>query len=102
MRNNTINDSIPISISLQPVLEEENIHKKRVHNKGRIITISLLTISTAVCISFIARFLILLINLITNLSFYGAFSLSPSTPAGNTLGIWVVIVPLTGGLIVGL
>src|SRR6202012_884199 len=53
-------------------------------------------------IRFIAKLLIYLINFVTNVSFHGSFSTAASTPADNSLGIWVIIVPVAGGLIVGL
>lgn len=93
---------IPISVSLQPTLEAENIDPKPINNKNRIITISALAIGIAVCISFIAKLLVYLINMVTNLAFHSNFSVSPSSPATHSLGIWVIIVPVIGGLIVGL
>ncbi len=41
------------------------------------------------------------IALITNLAFYGQLSLTDRSPAGNALGIWVVLVPVLGALVVG-
>ena len=49
----------------------------------------------------IARLLIASIAFVTNLSFYGRLSGYTVTPAGNHLGIFVVIVPVIGGLLVG-
>ena len=43
-----------------------------------------------------------LIALITNLSFYRRWSLSFARPAGNHLGSLVIVVPVVGGLLVGL
>src|SRR6185437_2371122 len=40
--------------------------------------------------------------LITNLSFYGRFSTEFSSPADNHLGLWVILVPVVGGVIVGI
>src|SRR3546814_16430222 len=53
----------------------------------------------AALISFIAKFLVLFINMITNLSFYGTFSFHEGSPWGANLGIWVIVVPAIGGLI---
>ncbi len=53
-------------------------------------------------ISVIAKLLVWLINLITNISFYGTFAATFHSPAGNHLGLWVIIVPAIGGIIVGL
>ncbi|MGH7649728.1 MAG: chloride channel protein, partial [Gemmatimonadaceae bacterium] len=38
----------------------------------------------------------------TNLSFYGRFSTQFSSPADNHLGLWVILVPVVGGVIVGI
>jgi H+/Cl- antiporter ClcA len=54
-------------------------------------------------VSTIAAFVLLnLIHLFTNLFFFGTLSFAEHSPANNTLGIWVVGVPVIGGLIVGL
>jgi H+/Cl- antiporter ClcA len=49
-----------------------------------------------------ARVLLDLIRFFTNLFFFQTFSLAERSPATNTLGAWVVVVPVIGGLIVGL
>ncbi|MEO8415881.1 MAG: chloride channel protein [Ginsengibacter sp.] len=95
-------NGIPISISLQSTLEAESISQYVPVHKKRLLTVSLLSVFVAVCISFIAKFLIYLIYFITNISFYGKWSLAHSTPANNSLGILVVAIPVIGGIIVGL
>ncbi len=52
--------------------------------------------------SVVAYALIWLIAVITNLSFYGRFSAGPAVPQGNHLGLWVVLIPVIGALIIGL
>lgn len=99
---NILKNGIPISVSLKPLLESENFQNKNPQNKKRLLTISALAILIAISISYIAKLLIHLINLITNISFYGVFSIEASTPAENHLGLFVIIVPAIGGLIVGL
>jgi CIC family chloride channel protein len=70
--------------------------------KGRLITICIYAVVIALAISFIAKVLVSLINLVTNIAFYGSFSLGFNSPANNHLGAWVILVPATGGIIVGL
>ncbi len=53
-------------------------------------------------ISLIAKVLVNLINLISNISFHGDFSVAYQSPATNTLGLWVIVIPAIGGVIVGL
>jgi len=101
-KKNILNNGIPISIALNPTLEAENIKPQTTQNKKRLLSIAVLAIIIAICISFIAKFLVYLIYLITHLSFFGDFSFSHITPAENTMGLWVIIVPAIGGVIVGL
>src|SRR5690606_23604979 len=49
-----------------------------------------------------AWLLLAMIRFFTNLFFYQTLSLEETSPAGNTLGAWVILVPALGGLIVGL
>jgi H+/Cl- antiporter ClcA len=97
-----LNNKIPISISLNPTLERENIQSQKPSNKKRLFTISALSILIAICISFIAKLLVYLIDLITNISFHGNFSIEHSSPTDNTYGLFVIAVPTIGGLVVGL
>lgn len=99
--NNVLNNGIPISVSLNPALEAENFPPKKNYDKKRLFTIALLSVGIAVCISFIAKGLVYLIDLFTNFSFYGRFSFEHSSPADNSYGLWVIAVPVIGGLIVG-
>ncbi|HJV60955.1 MAG TPA: chloride channel protein, partial [Albitalea sp.] len=49
-----------------------------------------------------AMALLALIRLFTNLFFFQQLSVADRSPAGNTLGPWVIVLPVVGGLIVGL
>ncbi|HEU4842944.1 MAG TPA: chloride channel protein [Burkholderiaceae bacterium] len=49
-----------------------------------------------------ASALLRLIHFFTNLFFFQTFSLADRSPALNTLGWWVLVVPVIGGLIIGL
>ncbi|HEV2641887.1 MAG TPA: chloride channel protein [Candidatus Elarobacter sp.] len=68
----------------------------------RTLVISALAIVIAIAAVGVARLLLAAISLVTNLSFHGRLSAFDGSPAGNHLGIFVVIVPVIGGLIVGL
>ena len=68
----------------------------------RLLLVSGLAIVIALGAGLLAEALMGLIGLVTNLAFYGRWSLAFSSPAGNGLGAWVVVVPVLGGLIVGL
>lgn len=95
-------DGIPISPNLSQSFDAGEFQARRKENKNRIFIIASIAFVLAVAVSFIARLLMDLIELITTFSFYGKFEVSQAGPAGNTLGIWVILVPAAGGLIVGL
>lgn len=103
MKNaNFLTNGIPISPSLNPTLQAEHFEPRKGENKKRLLIISAIAFLVAALISAIAKFLIVLIDFITNISFYGNFSLTHTSPAGNSLGLWVIIIPAAGGIIVGL
>jgi chloride channel protein, CIC family len=52
--------------------------------------------------AFLAALLLRLIALSTNLFYYHRFSSVSVSPAGSPLGPWMVVVPVIGGLLVGL
>lgn len=93
---------IPIAVSLTPAIEADIDQPRVVEDKRRLLTISALAVLVAASISIIAKFLLQLIDLITNLSFYGNLSVAHATPVDNGLGWMVILVPAAGGLIVGL
>lgn len=81
-------------------------HKKEPKSAGnmsrRVFYLSIQAGINALAIGLVAKGLVMLISLITNLSFYGKFSFDEGGPAGNQLGWMVVLVPVIGSLLVGL
>jgi CIC family chloride channel protein len=93
---------IPISPSLAELPGKKNNSGDSKSTKKQLLKISLLSIGVAIIISIIAKFLVLLIDLATNIFFYGSFDFNFRSPADNQLGLFVIILPAIGGLIVGL
>jgi CIC family chloride channel protein len=50
----------------------------------------------------VAQGLLELIYLFTNIFFYGKFSFAITNPSHNHLGLWVILIPAIGGLLVGI
>src|SRR5215472_11408827 len=67
----------------------------------RVLPISLLAMVIGVICAFVALALLRLIGLFTHLFYYGEWGGSLVSPAGNHLGYWSLLVPVAGGLIVG-
>jgi CIC family chloride channel protein len=102
MKKMTNQNGIPISPLLSSLDNNTTHHfKDTLLLKKRILQISGLSIVVAIAISLIAKFLVLLINVVTNISFYGTFETVYHSPAGNHLGLWVIAIPAIGGVIVG-
>ncbi len=101
MKTTGYSNGIPISPSLNYLPDATDDSKKSIVLKKRLITISILCIAVAIAISLIAKVLVSLINLITNISFYGLFALKFHSPAYNHLGLWVILIPVIGGVLVG-
>ena len=68
----------------------------------RVLPISGLAIVIGVVSAYVALALLRLIGFFTNLFFYGRIRFDLVSPAGHHLGGWVVLIPVIGGLIVGL
>ncbi|HZQ08704.1 MAG TPA: chloride channel protein, partial [Anaerolineae bacterium] len=68
----------------------------------RVLVISLMALVVGVVSTAVAWVLVQLIALITNVAFYQRLSTEFISPANNQLGIFVIFVPVIGGLIIGL
>src|SRR5690349_17282702 len=69
---------------------------------GRVLQLCALAVALGVLAALVAQILMMLIALVTNVAFFGHFSIDPASPATNKLGLLVLVVPVIGGLIVGL
>ncbi len=68
----------------------------------RVLLLSIMAVFIGVISAFIAFALVWLIGLITNLAFFQRLSTAFVSPAENHLGILMVLVPVVGGVIIGL
>jgi CIC family chloride channel protein len=67
----------------------------------RVLPISGLALAIGVLAAFVALALLRLIGLFTNLFYFGRWSTALVSPAGNHLGVFSVLVPIGGALIIG-
>lgn len=95
-------EAIPVSVSLDTTEVVDNLEAKNGTVNKRILFLSIQAVVNAIVIGFIAKVLVLLINLITNIAFFGRVSIDAASAANETLGWFVIVVPLIGGLIVGI
>jgi len=93
--------ALPLAPSLGISLERANMPRRANLVEPRVLFITALAIVLGVGAGFIARLLVALIAIVTNVAFYGRWSTDTVSPAGHHLGLWVIAVPVIGGLIVG-
>lgn len=98
--SHTEQSGIPISVSLDETISQQT--SVTAASKKRLLYISALAVFIGGLISVIAKLLIYLINLFTNLSFFHRFSFAAASPAGHHYGLFVIIIPVLGGVVVGL
>ncbi len=68
----------------------------------RVIPISGLAIAIGLISTVVAWVLLRLIGLFTNLFYFHRWNTALVSPAGNSLGVWAVLVPIGGSLVIGL
>ena len=94
--------AVPVAPSLDPALIDARVPAERALVDRRVLVLCGWAIVLAIVTGFVAQALVGIIGLVTNIAFYGRFSTSFVSPAGNHLGWLVVFVPVIGGIIVGL
>ena len=94
--------SVPLAPSLDTTLTAAHMPRRFRPLDRRVAWITAASVLLAVIVSLVAQGLTALIGLVTNLAFYGRIDASLVSPAHNTLGLWVIGVPVVGGLVVGM
>lgn len=95
-------DRLPISPGLDVVLEEAQIPPEHTTIDRRVVWMCGVAIGIGVAGSLVAEIFVKLIAFITNIAFYGRFSLEAVPPSENHLGLLVLLIPVIGGVICGL
>lgn len=93
--------ALPLAPSLDPTLMAAHMPRHFRPLGRRVLWICFLAMTLGSVVALVARLLTALIGLVTNLAFYGRLSTDFSSPAENHLGLWVIVVPVIGGLVVG-
>lgn len=96
-------DGLTLSPALDSIVESAQVPRQYSVIDRRVVLICAIAALLGIAAAFIAQALLLLIAFITNLAFYGQFSIDSVAPAGAVanLGWWVVPIPIVGALIIG-
>ena len=97
-------DGLTISPGLDSTLERAQTPSQYSPIDRRVLQVCGVALVVGVAAALVAQALVMLIAFTTNLAFYGRLSLEESTPADAVpaLGLWVVLIPVAGALIVGM
>ena len=68
----------------------------------RLILIATISVFIGAICAFVAVLLLAMIRFFTNLFYFHQLSLVPRSPSGSPLGLLMILVPVLGGLIIGL
>ena len=102
LRDEASTDALPVSPALGASLDAARMPRRSTLVEPRVLFVCALAVLLGIAAAFIARILVKLIDLVTNLAFLGRWSFADASPAQHHLGAWVILVPVVGGLIVGL
>ena len=97
-------EGLPVAPGMGPAIDQLHIPARPSLMDARALKIVAFAIVLGIGAGFIAELLRRLIALVTNLAFFGTFSMAESSPADALphLGLWVIPIPIIGGIIVGL
>lgn len=101
LRDGATTEALPVAPALGASLDAARMPRRSTLVEPRILVIVALALLLGVAAAFVAQALVALIGLVTNLAFHGRWSFHEAAPAGHALGAWVIVVPVIGGLIVG-
>jgi H+/Cl- antiporter ClcA/CBS domain-containing protein len=95
---------LTVSPSLDLVAESAQVPPQYTVVDRRVLQLCGISVGLGFAAALVAQALVALIALITNLAFFGRFSLEDAVPAAAVarLGLWVIPIPVVGGLIVGI
>lgn len=94
-------EGLPVAPSLEPALATIQAPPEYRPVDKRVAVIALLAMAIGAGGAVVATVLTDLIGLITNIAYYGRWSLKFSPPTTAHLGAWSILIPVVGALIVG-
>src|SRR6187402_25357 len=94
--------ALPLAPALDPALAQAHMPSRLPRLRRRLVAATLIAMALAAVVAVISYGLTRLIALVTQVAFFGQWSTAWVSPAVNQRGVWVIVIPVVGGLIVGL
>jgi CIC family chloride channel protein len=101
-RHASTTDALPLVPSMEPALRSVALAHHGTGVPLRVVWSAIVAVAVASVAAGAAFALGALIDVVTNLAFHQRLSAQPSSPVDHHLGALVVIVPVIGGVVVGL
>ncbi|HEX2834942.1 MAG TPA: chloride channel protein [Thermoanaerobaculia bacterium] len=95
------NEGVPVAPSMGSLLDRTRVPRERSLIDPRTVFVCAISVAIALVTGFVAQLLVALIDLVTNIAFFGRISIAHASPADHHLDWLVLLVPVLGGLIVG-
>ncbi|HLT28965.1 MAG TPA: chloride channel protein, partial [Myxococcaceae bacterium] len=95
-------DGLPVAPSMGPGLESIGTPRRSAAVDGRVLRITAFAAIIAVFAAVVAQLLTAGIHGLTQLAFFGRWSLEAASPADHQLGWWVILIPVAGAFVIGL
>ena len=95
-------DRVPVAPAMGVPLQSVRPPESSSPADPRVIRLVAWAVPIGIALGFVALGFVTLINFLTNLSFFGRWSIAAVSPADNHLGLLVFFVPLIGAVVVGL
>ncbi|MCC6764804.1 MAG: chloride channel protein [Deltaproteobacteria bacterium] len=94
-------EGLPVAPSLGPTLARVDLASRATLIGRRDLAVAAMAVALALVVGGIAQLLTRMIGLVTNLAYYGRLATDFVSPADHQLGALAVLVPIVGGLTVG-
>lgn len=94
-------DGLPIAPTMADALTACEVPIPSRAVDAKVVRVCAVAVALGVVAALVAQVLLRLIWFVTGLAFHGTLSFSHQTPMDNHLGLWVIPVPVVGGIIVG-
>ncbi|MEO6908750.1 MAG: chloride channel protein [Abditibacteriaceae bacterium] len=102
LSHSTRTEGLPVAAGFGAVLDQANVPQQSILVDKRIMLISALAVVLGIVCAYMSALLQNVIGFITTVSFYGHASFKAAPLIENHIGLWIIAVPVIGGLIVGL
>lgn len=102
LSHSTRTEGLPVAAGFGATLDYANVPQQSILVDKRIMLISALAVVLGIACGYMAQLLKNVIGFITTVSFYGFASFTAAPLIENHIGLWIIAIPVLGGLIVGL